>query len=176
MLERNRRLQSVSHEGCGILCISERLPETNKIQFWANTAEPVPQKGTERTSLTTVPIRCGSSPSALGSALSQQHTVEGLRPVRDQEKLSSNSILKRRFRLGKHMFKIWKDPQNTTFQGKVWWEKGENERNWTCFVLETTKHQNRHVFIKKKVVESKRGYLSFLFRHTLSLLSMISMI
>lgn len=44
-------------------------------------------------------IRCGSSPSALGSALSHQYMVEG--PVRDQEKLSSNSILKRRFRLGK---------------------------------------------------------------------------
>lgn len=139
MLERNWRLQPVSHEGCGILCISERFPETIKYSF-----EPILQNLQHRKVhrghlLQQSWIWWGSSPSVLGSALSHQHTGEGLRPVRGQEKLSSNSILKWRFRLGKHTFKIWKDPQIMTFQGNAWWEKEENERHWICFGLEITK-------------------------------------
>lgn len=116
-------------------------------------------------------IRCGSSPSALGSALSHQYTVESLRPVRDQEKLS-NSILKRRFRLGKHVQDLKGPSDNDISRECLMGERGEWKELDMLHSWDNKTSQKCHIFFKKKVVESK----SFLFGHTLPLLSMIRII
>lgn len=110
-------------------------------------------------------IRRGSSPS-------HQYTVEGLRPVRDQEKLSSNSILKRRFRLGKHVQDLKEPSDNDISRECLMGERGEWKELDMLHSWDNKTSQKCHVFLKKKVVESK----SFLFGHTLPLLSMICII